>query len=113
MSNLLSQEHYNYLISFNSYESYAIDWASRNPSSDATMLLLIDLLKRYIKVIKPTCLNDYILWLKQEKGLVIEALNLSTSAIALMANDIEIYNNNLINAVNSDFVNKSDASYVD
>lgn len=99
MSNLLSKKDYNHIISFNSYEAYAINWASNNPASNNTMFLLMDLLEQYIDVIKPTCLNDYLVWLQQVKGLTVDVLDLSTAAIVLMSHDIYIYNTDLNDSV--------------
>ena len=89
---LLSQKDYNYVISFNSYEAYAINWASNNPSSSNTMFLLIELLEKYIDSIKPTCLNDYLVWLEKEKGLTVDVLDLNVTIITMLEHDINLYN---------------------
>ena len=92
MSNLLSKKDYNYVISFNSYEEYAINWASNNPTSSNTMFLLLELLEKYIDSIKPTCLNDYLVWLEKEKGLTIDVLDLTVSVLTMLEHDINLYN---------------------
>ena len=90
--NLLSKEDYNYVISFNSYEAYAISWASKNPTSNSTMFLLIQLLEEYIDSIKPINLNDYLVWLEKEKGLTVDVLDLNVSVITMLEHDINLYN---------------------
>lgn len=89
---LLTKDTFDAIKQFNNYEDYALAWAKLYPHKDATGFILLELLEKYIDSIKPTCLDDYLVWLEKEKGLTIDVSNLEMAIITMLWHDIDLYN---------------------